>query len=86
MVVNLLASGDFFYYKSGLFVDSGCDNPQGVFSMAIVGFGTTTDSRQFWILRNSMGTSWGINGYMRLPIRSDNAYCGVRIEPIWMTF
>lgn len=85
VVISILASADFYMYQSGLFTDTNCDNPIGYFAMSIVGYGAT-NKREHWNLKYSMGTFWGIDGYMRLPIRSDNTYCGVRIKAIWMTF
>jgi len=35
-------------------------------AVAMVGWGKTPDGREYWILRNSWGESWGENGYFRL--------------------
>lgn len=34
-------------------------------AVQLVGFGTTHDNVDYWIVRNSWGTGWGYNGYMR---------------------
>ena len=32
----------------------------------------------YWKVRNSWGTDWGENGFIRLPFGEGNACCGVR--------
>lgn len=87
VVINLLASYNFLLYQSGIFYDQ-CDppnQPQGLYSLVIIGYGTASNT-DYWILRNSMGSTWGESGYMRLPIRSDNTYCGRKLMPLYMQF
>ena len=43
--------------------------------VAVVGYGTDPTSGDYWIVRNSWGSAWGENGYVRLK-RGVNA-CGV---------
>jgi len=60
-------------YKSGVYSPSSC-NPNNLdHGVAVVGYGT--DGDDYWIIRNSWGTSWGENGYMRLE-KGGNT-CGV---------
>ena len=33
-------------------------------AIVIVGYGTDEDDTDYWIVRNSFGTSWGMDGYM----------------------
>lgn len=54
----------FQLYSSGVFDEScGTNLDHGV---GLVGYGTTEDGKDYYILRNSWGSTWGDNGYMYL--------------------
>ena len=55
----------FQLYESGIYDDSACDELNIGHSMDIVGYGTE-GSVPYWVLRNSWGTGWGEEGYMRI--------------------
>jgi len=66
-VVALGIAGDsevFQFYKSGVFDDQECGTTMN-HAVAVVGYGND-DGKDFFILRNSWGTSWGEEGYMRI--------------------
>lgn len=68
----------FMSYKSGILDDSEC---QGAFidhAVACVGYGSE-DGIDYWIVRNSWGTSWGEEGYVRM-IRNKNNQCSVATQ------
>lgn len=65
--VGVSIRGDFrgFYgYKSGILTGED-DNPDADDGHAIllVGYGTTEDGRDFWILKNSWSNRWGMGGF-----------------------
>jgi C1A family cysteine protease len=68
----------FQFYSGGVFSDPSCGT-QLDHGVNLVGYGTTSDGKDYWILRNSWGTSWGENGYMRI-LRGKNI-CGLAIMP-----
>jgi cathepsin B len=54
---------------------SSCDNPEtpvGGHAVAIHGWGITSDGLQYWLVRNSWGTSWGDQGVFKIAFGVQN--------------
>jgi cathepsin L len=69
----------FQNYKSGVFCGTcGTNLDHGVL---LVGYGT--DVTDYWKVKNSWGTSWGENGYIRMCRNKDE--CGIAMEPSFPT-
>lgn len=66
---NMDASGaGFRHYGGGVYDASDClsDGKEVNHAVVIVGFGETSGGESYWVLRNTWGTMWGENGYMRV--------------------
>ena len=77
--VAVYASSAFQAYSGGVFQDSyttcsssPCDYTPTNHAVALVGW---SDADGAWILRNSWGSSWGENGYMRIKYTSARVAC-----------
>jgi len=63
------------HYQQGIDNPSPCDPEDLNHAVLIVGFGTTPDGTDYWIIKNSWGPDWGEDGYYRI-VRGQNK-CGV---------
>jgi cathepsin B len=68
---------DFMSYTSGVYIYNGIAPYLGGHAVAFVGWGKTT-KHPFWIVQNSWGTDWGINGYFWI-LKGANE-CGIESE------
>lgn len=68
------------FYKNGI-MDSKCGTnlDHGVL---VVGYGTE-DGKDYWKVKNSWGTSWGEDGYIRLSrnVEAPQGQCGIAMQP-----
>lgn len=58
---------DFFHYRDGVYrhTTHGDNQLQGLHSVKIVGWGEERGDK-YWIVANSWGTAWGLNGYFHI--------------------
>ena len=75
-----LDANTMMFYKSGVFSDTSC-NPNAInHGVVVVGYGTDSlTKKNFWIVRNSWGTTWGEQGYIRMDRDAQTAtgICGI---------
>jgi cathepsin X len=68
-------------YKSGIFIDkTGFVDINH--EVSIVGFGEE-DGIKFWEVRNSWGSEWGMEGFMKIVRGSNNL--GIESDCVWAT-
>lgn len=81
----------FQYYFDGLYTEPFCYKTYKAIDHAIsvVGYGTgasnTDGEGDYWLIKNSWGVDWGMDGYMYFARNNDNM-CGIATDASFPTF
>ncbi|KAL9232159.1 hypothetical protein vseg_007298 [Gypsophila vaccaria] len=81
------SSLDFQLYTGGIYDGACSSNPDDIdHSVLIVGFGSEGD-KDYWIVKNSWGTDWGMNGYMYIRRNTNLPYgvCAINAQASYPT-
>ncbi|XP_065190562.1 digestive cysteine proteinase 3-like isoform X2 [Sycon ciliatum] len=73
------ASSTYFrYYKHIVLIDSKRTNAYPNHAALVVGYGVE-EEQDYWLVKNTWGTSWGDKGYIRTARNHDNM-CGIATD------
>ncbi|KAI4387583.1 hypothetical protein MLD38_000009 [Melastoma candidum] len=73
----------FIHYAGGVYKGPcGTDLNHAV---TLVGYGTADNGTDYWLVKNSWGTQWGENGYMRIQrgVEDPKGLCGIAIYAVY---
>ena len=62
--VAIAAEDDFQFYSSGIFTSTDCEGADLDHAVLVVGYGISEKGHKYYIVKNSWGTSWGMDGYI----------------------
>ncbi|XP_004452326.1 procathepsin L-like [Dasypus novemcinctus] len=69
----------FQFYKEGIYYEPDCSSRDLDHGVLVVGYGfegTDSESNKYWLIKNSWGISWGVNGYVKMA-KDQNNHCGI---------
>jgi len=68
----------FQLYKSGIYYESACSSSRLDHGVLAIGYGSDSTG-DYYIVKNSWGTSWGMKGYINMS-RGRNNNCGIATQ------
>jgi len=73
----------FQLYKSGIYYESACSSSRLDHEVLAVGYGSNGGTNgDYYIVKNSWGTSWGTAGYIQMS-RNRNNNCGIATDAVY---
>ncbi|XP_007539927.1 procathepsin L-like [Erinaceus europaeus] len=69
----------FQFYKEGIYYEPNCSSEELDHGVLVVGYGfegAVSDNNKYWLVKNSWGTDWGMEGYIKMT-KDRNNHCGI---------
>nr|XP_022321807.1 cathepsin L1-like isoform X2 [Crassostrea virginica] len=74
----------FHLYKEGVYDEEACSRLMSlIHAVVVVGYGTF-QGKDYWLVKNSWGTSWGMEGYIMMSRNKDDQ-CGISSHALYPT-
>lgn len=69
----------FQFYEKGVYYEPQCSSEELDHGVLVVGYGTDEDGKDYWLIKNSWGLTWGDKGYIKIARNKEN-HCGVATQ------
>ncbi|MGI9277617.1 MAG: C1 family peptidase [Endozoicomonas sp.] len=80
IAVAIDASKDSFqFYTRGVYYEPTCSKIKLDHAVLVIGYGTSDSGKEYWLVKNSWGESWGQDGYIWMDRSTDNL-CGISTQ------
>nr|BAN20087.1 cathepsin L [Riptortus pedestris] len=76
-------TNNFRFYSKGVFKDKTCSSSSINHAVLVVGYGTE-NGEDYWLVKNSWGTSWGDKGYIKMA-RNRKNQCAIAPFAVYPT-
>merc|ERR1711872_1040848 len=73
----------FQLYKSGIYYEAQCNPTYMEHAVLVVGYDTDERGYDYWIVKNSWGANWGMDGYIKMA-RNYGNHCGIATMAVFV--